>query len=134
MNCLVDGCTGRPALTWPTLCRRHKAVRAAYRRQVEHCGDPYCWRRPDEWGWCPKHGEVDDRWTVDHAPPRSHARQKARRTRRRPGSASRSPGADTLRQLYWDQGLTLQQIGEQYGVTRQTVSLWMRAADVPTRP
>ncbi len=44
------------------------------------------------------------------------------------------PSADTLRRLYWDEGLTSREIGVMYGVNQPTVIQRMVILGVPRRP
>jgi len=39
-----------------------------------------------------------------------------------------------LSRLYWDEGLTLEQISERLGVAQSTLLRWMERFDIPTRP
>jgi DNA-binding transcriptional regulator LsrR (DeoR family) len=54
-----------------------------------------------------------------------------RRSARR---SSRAPGAEELRRLYQDEGLSTTQIAQRYGVAQQTAHGWLRAAGIPLRP
>lgn len=49
------------------------------------------------------------------------------------GPKSQSPGADVLRQLYVEERLSLEAIGQKYGVYRQTVRHWMDKAGIERR-
>lgn len=49
------------------------------------------------------------------------------------GPPSQSPGADVLRQLYVEERLSLEAIGQRFGVTRSTVARWMRNAKIERR-
>lgn len=46
---------------------------------------------------------------------------------------SERPDADTLETLYWDEGLSLAGIAEEYDVSKQTVSNWLKKHDIQTR-
>jgi transposase-like protein len=54
--------------------------------------------------------------------------------RRAAGRSSRSPGAEELRRLYQDEGLSTTQIAQRHGVVQQTAHGWLRAAGIPLRP
>jgi len=41
--------------------------------------------------------------------------------------------ADTLRELYWDEGMTLEEVGNRLGCAKKTVSNWMQRLDVDRR-
>lgn len=43
------------------------------------------------------------------------------------------PNEDTLRELYWGEGLSLQQIGERHDMTRQGVAYYMQKYGIPRR-
>lgn len=40
---------------------------------------------------------------------------------------------ETLRRLYWDEGLSMQQIADKLGCTNQTITYWMKRHDIDRR-
>jgi DNA-binding transcriptional regulator LsrR (DeoR family) len=59
---------------------------------------------------------------------------KAGIPRRSARRSSRAPGAEELRRLYQDEGLSTTQIAQRYGVAQTTAHGWLRAAGIPLRP
>ncbi|MGH9182307.1 MAG: helix-turn-helix domain-containing protein [Acidimicrobiales bacterium] len=53
---------------------------------------------------------------------------------RRSCGARRRPAAADLREGYVDRGLTVSELADQYGVSRQTVGSWLIDAGIPRRP
>lgn len=42
--------------------------------------------------------------------------------------------ADEMRRLYWDEGLTMEEVAGRYGVTRQTVLRYFYQHGIPSKP